>query len=504
MHRPGSRSGEGGVIGGGGGAKLNGGKKEPLNGSMANLKVNGTSERQPSPASSSSPKRTPLIPPFMVSAPGKVIVFGEHAVVHGKTAMAASISLRSYLLVTTLGKTERTISLLFPDIGLEHAWIVDDLPWKEFQHPDRKKYYYDLVSSLDEVLVKATQPHTQDVSKHLPDEQRKVHQNAALMFLYLFLSLGSEANPGCIYTLRSTIPVGAGLGSSASIGVCISAALLLQIRALAGPHPDQPIDESSLQIERINRWAFVGELCIHGNPSGVDNTVASGGRAVIFKRTDYTKPPIVKLMRNFPELPLLVVDTRQPRSTSIEVAKVAILKKTQPAITDLVLEAINKVTEAAIDIVSSQDFDANDLSSMKTLGDLVTLNHGLLVSLGVSHPKLEKIRELTDAADVGYTKLTGAGGGGCAITLIKPGFDKVKLKALDLRLDSEGFKRYETYLGGDGVGVLFPAILKNDTEEEGGEEIDQEKFLNAEGRDGVEALVGVGLHQRREGWKFWR
>src|SRR5579871_5229826 len=27
---------------------------------------------------------TPMMPAFMVSAPGKVIVFGEHAVVHGK------------------------------------------------------------------------------------------------------------------------------------------------------------------------------------------------------------------------------------------------------------------------------------------------------------------------------------------------------------------------------------------------------------------------------------
>lgn len=72
---------------------------------------------------------SPMAPTFMVSAPGKVIVFGEHAVVHGKAAMAAAISLRSYLLVTTLSKSQRTITLNFRDLGLSHTWDIDTLPW---------------------------------------------------------------------------------------------------------------------------------------------------------------------------------------------------------------------------------------------------------------------------------------------------------------------------------------------------------------------------------------
>lgn len=445
-----------------------------------------------------------MAPPFMVSAPGKVIVFGEHAVVHGKAAMAAAISLRSYLHVTTLSKSQRTVTLNFRDTGLDHTWNVDELPWDVFQQPSKKKFYYDLVTSLDPELLDAIRPHVETVSKGFPETQRKIHLSAATAFLYLFLSLGSPHTPPAVYTLRSTIPIGAGLGSSASICVCLSAALLLQIRTLAGPHPDQPRDEAEVQIERINRWAFVGELCIHGNPSGVDNTVASGGKAVIFQRGGYKKPPSVTPLPNFPELPLLLADTKQARSTAAEVAKVGKLKEDHPLVTDSVLDAIDKVTVSAHEMLRSPDFDGASGENMRSLGTLVRMNHGLLVSLGVSHPRLERIRELVDFADIGWTKLTGAGGGGCAITLLRPGVEEAALRKLEKSLSEEGFDKYETTLGGDGIGVLWPAVLRNGTDEEGGEEIDQQKFENADGPAGIERLVGVGAQEKREGWKFWK
>lgn len=447
---------------------------------------------------------SPMAPPFMVSAPGKVIVFGEHAVVHGKRAMAAAISLRSYLLVTTLSKSHRTVTLNFRDIDLDHTWDIDSLPWNQFHDPSKKKFYYDSVTSLDPDLLEAIQPHTATISLDKPDELRKIHQNAATSFLYLFLSLGSPQTHAAIYTLRSTIPPGAGLGSSASVSVCISAALLLQIRTLSGPHQDQPPDEAEVQLERINRWAFVGELCIHGNPSGVDNTVSTGGKAVVFTRGDYTKPPTVVPILEFPELPLLVVNSRQSRSTATEVAKVGTLKKVHPVITESILDSIDQVTVSGHDIIKSHGFDADSEESVDEFGTLFRVNHGLLVSLGVSHPRLEHIRELVDNTGIGWTKLTGAGGGGCAITLLRGDRDSTAIEKLHQQLDEDGYARYETTLGGDGVGVLWPAVLNNGTDEEGGEEIDQQKFENADGNDGIERLVGVGGPGKREGWKFWR
>lgn len=423
-----------------------------------------------------------------------------------QAAIAAAISLRSYLLVTTLSKSKRTVSLIFPDVDLHHTWNIDDLPWAAFSHPSKKKYYYDLVTSLDQDLLAAIQPHLKDISLDKPEAVQKIHRNSALSFLYIFLSLGNQSFPGCSYALRSTIPIGAGLGSSASIAVCLAAALLLQLRALSGPHPDQPEEEARLQLERINRWAFVGEMAMHGNPSGVDNTVATQGKAVVFQRTDYGKPPSVQPLWDFPELPLLLVDTKQPRSTAHEVAKVAKLKEKHPKLVSGILDTMDKVTRSAEAVLDEDDFDTAQVESLQKIGELMTLNHGQLMSLGVSHPRLERIRALVDHQGIGWTKLTGAGGGGCSITLLRPDA-REKLDKLEEQLDEEGFVKFETTLGGRGLGVLYPAVIKNgmDEDQDGGMDIDLDNFLEAESNEAVERMVGVhGGGGEREGWKFWR
>lgn len=197
---------------------------------------------------------------------------------------------------------------------------------------------------------------------------------------------------------------------------------------------------------------------------------------------------------------MLLVNTKQSRSTLTEVAKVGKLKAEHPLVTDTILDAIDKVTDAAHQLICDQK-DKGEI--LEALGTLFRINHGLLLSLGVSHPRLERIRELV--GDLGWTKLTGAGGGGCAITLVRPDVKEESLQDLETQLNAEGFEKYETTLGGDGIGVLWPAVLRNGTDEEGGEEIDQQKFENAIGTDGIDRLVGVGGgDERREGWKFWK
>lgn len=52
---------------------------------MKRVQINGDKKPACNPRSLLKRKQSsPMMPAFMVSAPGKVIVFGEHAVVHGK------------------------------------------------------------------------------------------------------------------------------------------------------------------------------------------------------------------------------------------------------------------------------------------------------------------------------------------------------------------------------------------------------------------------------------
>ena len=176
------------------------------------------------------------------------------------------------------------------------------------------------------------------------------------------------------------------------------------------------------------------------------------------------------------------------------------MKSNHPEITESILNAIGQLTTSALELILSAEFDNN---ALERLGTLIRVNHGYLVSLGVSHPRLERIRELVDYADIGWTKLTGAGGGGCAITLFRPDVNGETIKELERKLSMEGFNFYKTILGTEGVGVLWPAVFQNSINRQGGKEIDQEIFENAAGDQGIEQLVGVGELENQGAWKFW-
>ena len=59
-----------------------------------------------------------------VSAPSKVILHGEHAVVYGKTAVAAALDLRTKM---TLKPHHDLVVVKFPDLGISQSWSLEQL-----------------------------------------------------------------------------------------------------------------------------------------------------------------------------------------------------------------------------------------------------------------------------------------------------------------------------------------------------------------------------------------
>ncbi|KAI8978521.1 ribosomal protein S5 domain 2-type protein [Pilobolus umbonatus] len=360
----------------------------------------------------------------LVSAPGKVILFGEHSVVYQKTAIASSLGLRSYLVVEP--RQDDMVHLILPDIQVDRTWKLSDLP---FHHsPNTDGHPSEMPRSL--------QMRLQELIQIKGDTAQS---QALLAFLYLLIILHKQSTPlTCGFTLcvRSFVPVGAGLGSSASYSVVLATSLLILYGLI-------PIHFNDTHLSTINEYAFKAEQVIHGNPSGVDNAIATYGGAKSFIRGES-----FETLKGFHALKLLLTNTKVPRSTSLLVAGVGEKKKAYPEIMDPLLDAMDKI---AVRCKKAFETGSNRLSD--ELDDLVVLNHCLLDAIGVGHPSLEKIRAITAQSGL-KTKLTGAGGGGCAVTLLREDVPQSTVNHVMGLLKKEGFDCYETSVGGKGVTAI--------------------------------------------------
>lgn len=271
-------------------------------------------------------------------------------------------------------------------------------------------------------------------------------------------------------TVSANLPIGAGLGSSAAFSACLSSALLI-----AHKHIPSAASLSPADVNAVDAWSFLSEKVLHGNPSGIDNAVSVRGGAVAFTRAVEGKEGGLSAMRGFDSIRLLLTNTRVPRDTKSLVAGVAAKRRAEPTVVNPVLDDIQSISDEAVTLLDgTRAIPREELVSR--LADLMRANHVHLRTLGVSHPSLEAVVATTDQFGL-TTKLTGAGGGGCAVTLVPDGFAASALDAVLAELRNLGAEPYVTELGGPGVGVSTV----------GDGEADK---LHTAGRDGLHAWSG--------------
>jgi mevalonate kinase len=198
---------------------------------------------------------------------------------------------------------------------------------------------------------------------------------------------------------ETDLPAGAGLGCSAALGVAIA-------RAIDGHlgHRSSP----SETFERAMAW----ERVFHGNPSGVDATVAARGGCIRFVRGKPVEP-----VRVGKPLSLAIGYTGLPSSTKSMVESVARLRERRPEVVDKAFEGVRSLVENARLAIEAGDHVG--------LGKLLDLNQMILSGVFVSSTEIERMCDLARGAGALGAKLTGAGGGGCVIALLSGAPDAV-------------------------------------------------------------------------------
>ena len=200
----------------------------------------------------------------------------------------------------------------------------------------------------------------------------------------------------------SRLPFGKGLGSSAAIAVAIARAI------------NQRLD-LGLDDERVNAIAFECEKLAHGTPSGVDNTLSTYARPMLFRNDGGLQVTTIELDA---EPPLLIAWADEKGRTSEQVAGVRERRSEIPTHFDALFDEMDSLSLQGANLLKSGNW--------QELGALMNVCHGLLNAIGVSTPTLERMVALARQAGAAGAKLTGAGGGGSIVALCPDGIDVVE------------------------------------------------------------------------------
>jgi len=191
--------------------------------------------------------------------------------------------------------------------------------------------------------------------------------------------------------VNSTIPMAAGLGSSGALAVATVAA----VGKLLG---------TELSEKEMLALSLEAEKFVHVNPSGVDQTISTYGGIVVYKKGE----GITRLKVESP-IPLVIGNTGILRNTGLLVDSVRVRKSGFPEIMTSIIRVAGQLSQQSIEALRRND--------LNRLGELMDINHGLLVAIGVSHEALDKLVYAAKRGGALGAKLTGAGGGGCMIAL---------------------------------------------------------------------------------------
>jgi hydroxymethylglutaryl-CoA reductase len=299
---------------------------------------------------------------------GKIILLGEHAVVYGRHAIAAPVPLA---IQAQIEDKDHGIELLIPRWGVEQTLHPEAKDPQSFDQP------------LRTILEKL----------ELVDRAMRI-------------------------TVFANVPRAMGLGGSAAVAVAI-------IRAI-----DQHF-RLALSDDEINALAFECEKVAHGTPSGIDNTMATFGKLLLYRPGD---PPLVQPLSPRAPVPMVIGMSGVESLTARMVAGVRRAWERNQGLYEGIFNSIDDIVLQGVEALNEHD--------LEHLGDLMNVCQGMLNSLQVSSWEIEEMIQIARQNGALGAKLTGGGGGGSIIALC-PDDPKRVVRAIE----NAGYQAMEVEIG---------------------------------------------------------
>jgi mevalonate kinase len=302
------------------------------------------------------------MPAIISKAPGKIILFGEHAVVYGYPAIAVPID-----AIKVRVSIHPAITKNQSIIKIRNTNWHEDIPFTELDE------YDPIRTSIENVCTQINQK-----------------------------------PPNFEMTISSTIPIAAGLGSSAALAVAITKSM----SQFLGIY---------LSNDEINALAYKSEEIQHGSPSGIDNSVITFGKPILFIKT---KP--ISQIEIKSSIHIILADTGKRTLTKEMVALVKQSLEKDPDFIKPILAEIGGVVEEAAEALL--------YGEVKKTGSLMVRNHIALKKLGVSSVELDRLVESALINGALGAKLCGGGKGGYIVAICEPAI----CERVSLGLESDG------------------------------------------------------------------
>jgi mevalonate kinase len=226
---------------------------------------------------------------IQTSAPAKLILCGEHAVVYNRPAIALPLSnLRAYAEAQPAAPGAG-LRFVAPDLGAD--WNFAD------------------------------------------DPQNPLNELAAAALSYLKAPV-----PDLTLTLRSDIPIAGGMGSGAAIGAALVRALAVYVGRELPP-------------AEVSALVYASEGRYHGTPSGIDNTVIAYEQAIWFQRCP-PEPPLITPVAIGTSLTLVIGDTGVRSATHLPVGAVREHWQADPSTYEDLFDAVGELVVRARDTLA--------------------------------------------------------------------------------------------------------------------------------------------------------